>query len=215
MKQYLSLFFVMCGAFACLIGPVYASEPSMLQQLDAAQIQEFQGRAHSVTKQLALVNTIERLLDCAASGRINVSLIGLDGVPTWVREMWQRHEPDAVEVSVSCYAMALDAKQPAARTDFYRFRSTRTNGEIVESLLQDIRKDKKAAVIFTFIDGDPFGHDKEIQRVLGELLAAIEEGEVVVKNLKLADAPLRVNNLWRANAIPGYIPERVLVQQYL
>lgn len=171
-----------------------------LQSFDQGYITDAQAAFHSVSHKEALVNTIDRLLDCSAGGRIETAMVGLSSVPEWVVSMWQRQETEVKEVSVSRYSMALDIKNPEIKTDFYRFRATRTNGEISETLLQDIHKDKKAARIFSFINGDPTGMEKALQNTLEGLLSIVEEGFVQVAHPSFEECPIRVVKVWSKNA---------------
>ncbi len=184
-----------------LTAPVARAET--LAALDAEYVAEMQRNAQTVSHREGLKNTIERLLDCSAGGRIEVALVGMAEVPDWVVDAWARHEAGYAEVSISRYGMFLDMRQPSVRTDFYRFRTVRNNGEVAETLYQNIRKDKKAAMIFTFIDGDPTGKDKALATVLEALLAAVEEGQVTAAAVAFDEVPQRVAQLWKK-----YAPEK-------
>lgn len=188
---------LLAAAVAGLFLTAPAVRADTLASLDAGYIAEVQRNAQTVSHREGLKNTIERLLDCSAGGRIEVALVGMGQVPDWVIDAWARHETEYAEVSISRYGMFLDVRQPTIRTDFYRFRTVRKNGEVAETLYQNIRKDKKAAMIFTFVDGDPTGKDKALATVLEALLSAVEEGQVTAAAVAFDEVPQRVAQLWR------------------
>lgn len=194
---------LLAAAIAGLLLTAPAVRAETLAALDAEYVAEMQRNAQTVSHREGLKNTIERLLDCSAGGRIEVALVGMAQVPEWIVDAWARNETEYAEVSISRYGMFLDVRQPSVRTDFYRFRTVRKNGEVAETLFQSIRKDKKAAMIFTFIDGDPTGKDKALAAVLEALLAAVEEGQVTASAVSFDEVPQRVAQLWRK-----YAPEK-------
>lgn len=201
MKTIKNMLLAAAIAGLCLTVPAVRAET--LTALDAEYVAEIQRNSQTVSHREGLKNTIERLLDCSAGGRIEVALVGMAEVPDWVVDAWVRHEAGYAEVSISRYGMFLDVRQPTIRTDFYRFRTVRGNGEVAETLFQNIRKDKKAAMIFTFVDGDPTGKDKALATVLESLLAAVEEGQVTAAAFAFGEVPQRVAQLWKK-----YAPEK-------
>ncbi|MBF0410104.1 MAG: hypothetical protein HQM10_22360 [Candidatus Riflebacteria bacterium] len=177
-------------------------------------LNEILKNSQTVSHQLGLVNTIDRLLDCSTDGRIEVAMIGLSEVPAYIVEAWERKIPEYQEVSISRYRMALNKNFPDSKTDFYRFRAVVPNGEVVETLIQNIQKDHKAAVVFTFVNGDPTGQFKKIQSVLEELLSVVEEGVIEVQNYDYSSVPQRIDNLWKGNAVKEVKGETVVAQLF-
>ena len=173
--------------------PLYSQT---LENLNRGYIAEVQANFQMFSHKFGLVTTIDSLLDCSSSDRIETALIGLNEVPLWVVEMWAKNVPDAEEVSISRYRMALDPKNADSRTDFYRFRSYNMREQVVEALLQDGPKDKKAVLICTFVNGDPSGQFKGLANVLEDLLGVIEEGQITGKLFKFEDVPHKVADLW-------------------
>lgn len=193
------------AAFTGLSLAAPAVRADTLADLNGGYIAEMQRNSQTVSHREGLKNTIERLLDCSANGRIEVALVGMGEVPDWVVDAWARNEKEYREVSISRYGMYLDARIPGVRTEFYRFRTVRQNGEVAETLFQDNVKAKKAAMVFTFVDGDPVGKDKLLASILENLLAVVEEGQVTVSAVKFSEIPQRVAQLWSryAPANPG------------
>jgi len=194
---------VMLGLASLFImpNPLSAATPDAFTAANEAYVQEFQTVDRTQSHLGGLVSTIDRLFDSAAHGRIDVALIGLQEVPAWVHDLWTRREPDAQEVSISRYVMTVEAPD-VSRMEFFRFRSIRTDGTVVENFLQNIHQHKKAAVIFTLRDGDPFGPHQNLQTSLLELLSTIEEGMLTMRPLTMNEAPQRVANVWRSNVDP-------------
>jgi hypothetical protein len=187
-----------------------ASSAATLEELNAEYIGAIQLNYQTTSQQLGLVNTIDRLLDCSAAGMIEVDLIGLPSVPEWVAEFWTNlPKGEVAELTISRFRMALDQKHPAARTDFYRFRVVQTDDKVVEHLIQDIRKDKKAALIFRFVNGDPTGYHKNLSDALEDLLSAVEEGsEIAVAPFSILEVPQRVHDLWVRHAVAPWTEAR-------
>ncbi|HEY9071716.1 MAG TPA: hypothetical protein VIV61_15770 [Candidatus Ozemobacteraceae bacterium] len=200
------------GMFLGLAAP--AARAQSIAELDAAYVAEIQRNSQTVSHREGLRNTIERVLECAANGRIEVALVGMADVSDWVIDAWSRTEKEYQEVSISRYGMELDARQPGVRTDFYRFRTIRKNGEVAETLFQDIRKSKKAAMICTFVDGDPTGQDKPLATVLENLLAAVEEGQITMQPVSYVEAPQRLDQLWKKHAPAINDPALVRVERF-
>ncbi len=188
---------------------------SPLADLDRQLIQDIQRHQQTVSHKAGLVWTIDRLLDCSASGRIDVSLIGLKEAPEWVVETWMRHEPEAKEVSLSRYRMILDASKPLAKTDFYRFRTVRQSGEVSEILYRNLPREKRAALIFQFENGDPTGQYKNLTNVLEDLLACVEEGSFTIDQVPFAEVPQRVHDLWRRHVVADLQDRPVEVQEFV
>ncbi len=196
---------LMAAALAACAGLALAApavRADTLADLDRCSITEIQRNHQTVSHREGLRNTIERLLDCSTTGRIDVALVGMGDVPDWVIDAWARTENDYQEVSISRYGMILDAETPEVHTDFFRFRTVRQNGEVAETLLQDDRKAQKAVTVCTFVDGDPAGQDKHLALVLENLLAVVEEGQITVAPVQFVDAPQRPVQLWKHYA-PG------------
>ncbi|HOY66578.1 MAG TPA: hypothetical protein PLP29_06790 [Candidatus Ozemobacteraceae bacterium] len=200
------------GMFLGLAAPAARAEG--IAELDAAYVAEIQRNSQTVSHREGLKNTIERVLDCAANGRIDVALVGMGDVSDWVIDAWSRTEKEYQEVSISRYGMELDARLPGVRTDFYRFRTIRMNGEVAETLFQDITKSKKAAMICTFVDGDPTGQDKPLATVLENLLAAVEEGQITMQPVNYVDAPQRPVQLWKKYSPAIEDPALVRVERF-
>ncbi len=197
------------GLLLLLLGGAFIASPvsllaTPLEDLDSAFIVDVQRNHRSVSHLQGLVNTIERILDCASNGRIDVSLIGLGDLPDHVSRFWSTHEQSPQEVSISRYRMALDAKNPEVRTDFYRLRSVTEGGKVVECLVQDIAKDHKAALVFRFVNGDPTGMHQDLAKILEELMSDLEEGFITRTAVPFAEVPLQVHKLWtRLSKLPA------------
>jgi hypothetical protein len=194
MLKKLVLGFVLVG-FA--LAPVMAN--NLLNEFDLQLINEVEEAKRSFSHKDGLVNTINMFLDCAASGRIDVALIGWNEVPAPVVEMWQRQNPDSLEVSISKYSLALSAKIAHDRTDFYSFRSIEAGDRVVETLYQDVPSQQSPAVIAKMVNGDPYGKFKSLSDVLTDLQSFIEEGEIVSSDIRFNEVTQRVHDLWKNN----------------
>ncbi|NLI78655.1 MAG: hypothetical protein GX442_19720 [Candidatus Riflebacteria bacterium] len=212
MKVRLTVVAALAGLL--LLSWLHAAGATPLAELDQQLITEIQANHQTVSHKAGLVNTIDRLLDCAAAGRIEVALIGFQQTPDWVVATWQKQEPAAKEVSLSRYRLVLEEGKPPAKTDFYRFRTVREDGVVSEILLQNLPKEKRAAIIFQFEDGDPTGQYKNLAATLEDLLSCIEEGQITMTGLAFTEVPQRVNDLWKANADPRLAGEEVTVQRF-
>lgn len=200
--------------FALLVAVAPAGMAARLADFDQQFLQEVQRNHQTVSHKAGLVLTINRLLDCSATGRIDVALIGLNEAPEWVVETWMRHEPEAKEVSLSRYRMILNAGKPQSRTDFYRFRTIRSDGCVSEILYQNLPREKRAALIFQFENGDPTGQFKHLASVLEDLLACVEEGSFTVEKVAFTDVPQRVHDLWHRHVVPDLQDRPVLAQEF-
>ncbi|MBF0543790.1 MAG: hypothetical protein HQM08_05120 [Candidatus Riflebacteria bacterium] len=191
---------ILCTIFG--LGISLSAFAGRLADLEKTFIDETRTAHHSVSHQAGLVNTIDSLFDCTSHGRIQVALIGVSEVPKYVFNSWKKQNPDCAQISISRYRMALDAKNPDSKTDFYRFRSVQSDDKVVETFIQDIYLERRAMRIFTFVNGDPTGQFKNIQSVLEELLYIVEEGTIEVEMVSTQNTPQKVFDLWRANCAP-------------
>jgi hypothetical protein len=185
----LSVFFVLCA------GLVFAQEP--LNALNQDYISGIQASYQTVSQKNGLAGTIDRILDCAANGRITIALIGLNEVPGWVLRVWQHDEPEIAEVSISRYSMALNAKNTADRSESFRFRTQRPDGTIAELLVLNVQPTKQAVRIFSFVNAAPTGPHQTLQNTLQELLATVEEGSITVSHSSLSECPQGVVTAWK------------------